>query len=221
LGKASEQAGPPLSASDPVIRQVRGLAKSGAPATKNLAKFLTSWRKTKGFQYLLRTIFGLSGSLNAFDQYGHFLRGLVPLQNCFDYTSTPQSGCSAKFPGSLDTTSKIALADDQKRPKRAKRDEPERRSEADGEKPGEEVESSASPAPGSPSAPTPPTAPAEPDTEVAPAPDVDAAPRDPDAATESQGEVGTGSGPRLRAARNILDFLIGETPQKRRGGGKR
>src|SRR5215213_4522392 len=52
LGRAAEDTGPPLSGADPVIRQIRGLATHAAPTTKDLAKFLTSLRKTKGFQYL-------------------------------------------------------------------------------------------------------------------------------------------------------------------------
>ena len=97
LGKAADEAGPAIVASDPVIRQIRSLANDGAPASKNLQKLLASLRKTNGFQYLMKTIFGLGGAVNSFDQYGHFLRALIPVQNCFDYTSIPQSGCSAQF----------------------------------------------------------------------------------------------------------------------------
>ena len=97
LGKAADEAGPAIVASDPVIRQIRSLANDGAPASKNLQKLLASLRKTNGFEYLMKTIFGLGGAVNSFDQYGHFLRALIPVQNCFDYTSIPQSGCSAKF----------------------------------------------------------------------------------------------------------------------------
>ena len=97
LGRSAERTGPALVAADPVIRQVRRVANDGAPATRDLAKLLRSLRETNGFKHLLKTIYGLGGTLNAFDEYGHFIRALIPRQNCFDYTSIPQSGCSANF----------------------------------------------------------------------------------------------------------------------------
>jgi hypothetical protein len=54
-------------------------------------------RKTGGFQGLLETIFGIGGAVNAFDQFGHFARALVPTNSCFDYTSREQAGCEATF----------------------------------------------------------------------------------------------------------------------------
>ena len=97
LGDAAEEAGPPLRASDPVIRQTRNLAQDAAPATRELATLLSTMRKTGGFQGLMETIFGLGGTLNAFDQFGHFTRAVIPTNVCFDYTSRQQSGCSARF----------------------------------------------------------------------------------------------------------------------------
>ena len=87
LGDAAEEAGPPLRASDPVIRQTRNLAQDAAPATRELATLLSTMRKTGGFQGLMETIFGLGGTLNAFDQFGHFTRAVIPTNVCFDYTS--------------------------------------------------------------------------------------------------------------------------------------
>ena len=119
LGRAAEDAGGPLVASDPVVRQIRALAKAGGPATKNLKRFLGSFDKAKGFSSLLKTIFGLGGVVNVFDSYGHFARALVPLQNCFDYTSIPQSGCNANF-GAAQAR---AVARGAERPKQKSRDE--------------------------------------------------------------------------------------------------
>ena len=222
LGNAAEATGPPLSGSDPVIRQIRGLSEDAAPATKKLAQFLTSLRKTNGFRDLFRTIFGLSGSLNGFDQYGHFLRTLIPLQNCFDYTSIPQSGCSAKFPGSINAT-KAELRELQREARRserdggrdgagAERDESTTESDQEGD-----VESSAEPT--SPAPPAVPAAPGAPEGSAPAAPGVDAAPSAPEAAPEDADPVGTEPGPRLRAARNMLDFLFG-APEAKRGGSR-
>ena len=54
-------------------------------------------RKTGGFQGLMETIFGLGGTLNAFDQFGHFTRALIPPNICFDYTLDPAVGLQRAF----------------------------------------------------------------------------------------------------------------------------
>ena len=58
---------------------------------------LSTMRETGGFQGLLETIYGLGGTINAFDSFGHFTRAVIPTNVCFDYTSVEQSGCEAKF----------------------------------------------------------------------------------------------------------------------------
>ncbi len=223
LGNAAKGTGAPLKASDPVIKQIRGLAKDAAPTTQTLGKFLANLRKTDGYQNLFRTIFGLAGVTNGFDQYGHFLRALIPLQNCFDYRSIPQSGCSAKFPGTIDTTKASLLEeDDDKRTKRDRGDDT--REESPTQAPNESDEDSDVESTVEPADPTEPVVPPAPGEPAAPEPGVDAAPSAPQTAPPSEGEVGVDSGPRLRAARNILDFLIGDPGGERRGkrgGGKR
>jgi phospholipid/cholesterol/gamma-HCH transport system substrate-binding protein len=97
LGNSAAQSGPDIAGSDPVIRQIRGLANDGLSSSKNLKKLLASLRKTGGFEGLLKLLYGLGGALNGFDQYGHFVRALVPTNNCFDYLSIPQNGCNANF----------------------------------------------------------------------------------------------------------------------------
>jgi ABC-type transporter Mla subunit MlaD len=98
LGDATETAGPDLVAADPVVRQIRRFGRSGKPATSNLARLLSSLRKTQGFSNLGQVIFNSSGAINSFDQYGHWLRALLPLNNCVDYESIPEPGCGATFP---------------------------------------------------------------------------------------------------------------------------
>ena len=41
-----------------MIRQIRSLANDGAPGEQEPQKLLASLRKTSGFQYLMKTIFG-------------------------------------------------------------------------------------------------------------------------------------------------------------------
>jgi ABC-type transporter Mla subunit MlaD len=97
LGDSAAVSGPDLAGSDSVIRQIRSLAKNGESPSKNLKKLLASLRKTGGFEGLMKLLFGLGGTVNGFDQYGHFVRALVPTNNCFDQISIPQNGCNANF----------------------------------------------------------------------------------------------------------------------------
>jgi phospholipid/cholesterol/gamma-HCH transport system substrate-binding protein len=110
LGDAAEDAGPPLAASDPVIRQTRNLAQDSAPATRQLSLFLSTLRQTGGFQGFLETLFGIGGSVNSFDQFGHFARALIPVNVCFDYTSSEQGGCDSRFGTGIPTSAQRALA---------------------------------------------------------------------------------------------------------------
>jgi phospholipid/cholesterol/gamma-HCH transport system substrate-binding protein len=205
LGRAAQDSGGPLVASDPVIRQIRALAKDGAPATQELKKFLSSFDKAKGFTTLLKTIFGISGAVNGFDTYGHFLRALVPLNNCFDYTSIPQSGCSANFAAAAAS----AQARAEHRQKGKSSEQPRARNESGGEPDGsganDGARGSAAPSTG---AATPDASGATPAIPGAPAPDAagEAAPTD---------HPGAGSRPGLGASRQLLEFLIGD--QRRPG----
>jgi phospholipid/cholesterol/gamma-HCH transport system substrate-binding protein len=187
LGDASEESAPALVASDPVIRQLRDLGTEGAPATKNTAKLLSTFRKTDGFEFLLRTIFGASGSVNAFDSYGHFLRALIPVNNCFDYTSVPQAGCDATFVGPV-----VTSAPGQK----------QKRSQRDGAQGNAEVDSG-----GGLLAPLSELAPEGSDRDAPRIPEQPSEPRGLDPQTAPNDGV-VGSGRDLRAAKQLLDFLI-------------
>jgi phospholipid/cholesterol/gamma-HCH transport system substrate-binding protein len=99
LGASGEVAGPKIRAANPVVEKIRDLAVSGATPTTELAQFLVSTRKNKGFDGLVDLIYNSAGSTNEFDQYGHFTRSLFALTNCIDYVTAPTSGCSANFNG--------------------------------------------------------------------------------------------------------------------------
>jgi phospholipid/cholesterol/gamma-HCH transport system substrate-binding protein len=107
LGATGELAGPKIRAADPIVRKTRDLARSGAEPTTNLAKFLVSTKKTKGWDGLVDLIYNTTASFNEFDQYGHFPRTRVTISNCVDYVTGPQSGCSAKFTGFGASTSTV------------------------------------------------------------------------------------------------------------------
>ena len=99
LGATGAVAGPKVRAADPVVLKLRDLATSGAAPTTELAQFLVSTRKAKGFDGLADLIYNSAASTNEFDQYGHFTRSLFALTNCIDYVTAPTSGCSANFNG--------------------------------------------------------------------------------------------------------------------------
>jgi phospholipid/cholesterol/gamma-HCH transport system substrate-binding protein len=99
LGAAGEEAGPKVRAADPVVKALRNLAQSGAVPTTELAQFLVSAKKTKGFDGIADTIYNSAAATNEFDRYGHFTRSLTALTNCLDYVPEPTSSCSANFNG--------------------------------------------------------------------------------------------------------------------------
>jgi ABC-type transporter Mla subunit MlaD len=104
LGDAAEKAGPDLRASDPVVRDLTQLAESTSPGAKSLRKLLSTFRKTKGINYLMDFVLSTSNFLNGFDDYGHYLRAQIQITNCIDYVPKPIAGCSAKW-GGLEQTS--------------------------------------------------------------------------------------------------------------------
>jgi ABC-type transporter Mla subunit MlaD len=110
LGDAADEMAAPLVASDPVIRQIRNLARDAKAPTKKLARTLATLRKTSGFRFFLETLFGAGGAVNAFDSFGHFIRALIPTNSCFDYTSRPQAGCGANFTTSTPASATAASA---------------------------------------------------------------------------------------------------------------
>ncbi len=97
LGNAGEAAGPTFHAADPVVKKARDLARSGAAPTTQLAKFLVSTKKTKGFNYLVELIYNGTGAVSEFDQYGHLVQSLVTLSNCVEYEAVATSTCNAHF----------------------------------------------------------------------------------------------------------------------------
>jgi phospholipid/cholesterol/gamma-HCH transport system substrate-binding protein len=99
LGDAAEESGPPLRAADPIVRQLGATARASAPPVTNLARLTRSLRRTEGIERLMDFIYSSSGSLNGFDQFGHFMRANFLATNCVDYAAAPLTGCGANFTG--------------------------------------------------------------------------------------------------------------------------
>jgi ABC-type transporter Mla subunit MlaD len=97
LGTAVESAGPKLIAADPVVVDIRELTDSAAPSSKNLEGILNTLSQTKGTQYLMDFIYGTSGSVNGFDEFGHYQRGALQVTACVRYEALVFSGCEANF----------------------------------------------------------------------------------------------------------------------------
>jgi hypothetical protein len=126
---------------------------------------------------------------------------LVPLQNCFDYTSIPQSGCSAKFA----QTAARALARATERPKPKSRAEDQLHDQSGGE----QHTGADGSQPGAAQPPVDAGSGGGPGTEQQ-APGATA----PDAAGEAgpTEHPGNGAGPQAGAAatRTLLEFLLGD-----------
>ena len=99
LGAAAEASVDDIVASDPVIKDVRNLARSAKPGASQLNKLLSSLSDTDGFRQLMDFIFNTSAAVNGFDQYGHYLRTFALITNCTRIISTPVLGCNANFTG--------------------------------------------------------------------------------------------------------------------------
>ena len=99
LGDAADASGAKLAAADPIIRKSRDLARTAQRPTTDLAALLTSTKRTKGFERLMDLIYNTTGSVNGFDDAGHFLRTALIATNCVDYSIGWASGCDARFEG--------------------------------------------------------------------------------------------------------------------------
>jgi phospholipid/cholesterol/gamma-HCH transport system substrate-binding protein len=101
VGETGAAFGPIFREAEPIVRKATQLSQSGVVPTAELAKLLTSLKKTNGWDGLVELIYNSTASLNGFDQYGHFGRTLVTLTNCLDYepASVGASGCVANFNG--------------------------------------------------------------------------------------------------------------------------
>jgi ABC-type transporter Mla subunit MlaD len=117
LGEASKTGTPAVVAAQPVIADVRGLAKAVLPVGKTLREVLVSFQETGGIERLMDYIFYQATAINGFDAVGHYLRAGLIVNQCATYAQAPVAGCSARFPetgasSSSAATAKIASAVD-------------------------------------------------------------------------------------------------------------
>jgi ABC-type transporter Mla subunit MlaD len=222
LGDASAASQSPLVKSDPLIKQIRKLSNSAAPATTNLSKLLRSFDTHGGYKNLLRFVYRATGTFNGFDNIGHSLRAFLLVTNCNDYeTTTLLIDCSANFrPPIVTPTTK---ADKQHRHNRAQRPPDNRQHGNDNG--GGSVETA--PAPAGPQQTSPQQGGAEPTPPLQTDPSTPTTPTTPTEPTPPSTEPGVGVAPtangraQMRDARHLLDFLIGSSQHRRHKGAKR
>jgi phospholipid/cholesterol/gamma-HCH transport system substrate-binding protein len=116
LGEAAKTGTPAVIAAQPVIADVRALAKSVLPVGVTLREVLESFQQTGGIERLMDYIFYQATAVNGFDAVGHYLRAGLIVNQCATYSLAPVAGCSAKFPAgdasSSAATAKVASAVD-------------------------------------------------------------------------------------------------------------
>ena len=95
LGDAAQTAGPKLAASDPLLTDLAATANTAQPVGINFGSLLDTFDRTQGFQNLMNFIYNTTGSLNGFDQFGHYQRSNLQLSTCVEIVATPAGGCEA------------------------------------------------------------------------------------------------------------------------------
>lgn len=95
LGDAAVTAGPKLQASDGLLTDLAQTASASVPVGNNFSALLDTFTKTQGFQYLMDFIYNTDGSINGFDQFGHYQRSNLQLSTCVEIVALPAGGCEA------------------------------------------------------------------------------------------------------------------------------
>ena len=116
--QAAAKSQAPLVSSDPLIRQVRKLAKSAAPATQKLSALLSSLDERGGFRNLLRFVYRGGRRVQRLRRHRSLPRAFLLITNCNDYVTAPQTGCIANFlpPTTTDESAKEKHAGAPRRP---------------------------------------------------------------------------------------------------------
>jgi ABC-type transporter Mla subunit MlaD len=211
LGDAAEGAGPKLVSSDPLILDLRTLARQTKPAARSLAELLGSLRETKGMERFMDLIYYTANGINGFDSLGHYLRALLLVTNCVDYRVTPLSGCDANWAeDTFEGASSSGILEGQRQGRNGDGGDGGEPGTLPGELPGGPIPVPEAPVPEAPDAPESP---------VPPPPPVIEPPTTPDAPPGEEGSEGEGETQapddqqamrnRMRAARTLLDFLMG------------
>ena len=115
LGNAADVGGPALVNSLPLVQKLGPLSSNAKPTITNLAALLSSIKKTGGIDRLMELIYNTTGSMNGYDEFGHYMRIGLTTTTCQSFYTAPDINCTAKFPplsgtSSAATTSSSAAA---------------------------------------------------------------------------------------------------------------
>jgi phospholipid/cholesterol/gamma-HCH transport system substrate-binding protein len=203
LGDAAAESEEDIVASDPVIKDVRNVARSAKPAATQLNTLLASLDKrlcvarniatgectktTTGLRSVMDFIFGTSASVNGFDDFGHYLRTFGLVTTCTEITVQVLGECDARF-GQLAEFASASAESDESQARAERSRKPHRTSDAARRAP---ERGPATPAP------------------VEPRPDSKAQPHEGATEGELRPAAQTDSGGAgLRAGRELLRFLM-------------
>ena len=105
LGKAADVGTDAVPKTIPITKQVRTLAASAKPLSRDLSALLESFRDTGGIERLMDYVFFQVAAINGYDSIGHYLRAGLIVNTCSTYQTEPVPGCTAKFNPQEDTAS--------------------------------------------------------------------------------------------------------------------
>jgi len=97
LGDTTDVSGPALVSSLPLVEKLGPLGANAKPAVTDLAALLSSLKKNGGIEQLMTLIYNSTGSLNGFDEYGHYLRARLTTTSCQSFRIKNDINCNANF----------------------------------------------------------------------------------------------------------------------------
>ncbi len=97
LGDMSDVAGPALVSSLPLVQKLGPLGANAKPTVTNLAALLRSLKSVGGIENLMTLIYNTTGSLNGYDEYGHYMRVRLTTTTCQSFYTINDLNCNAKF----------------------------------------------------------------------------------------------------------------------------
>ena len=97
LGDTADVGGPALVSSLPLVQKLGPLGANAKPAVTDLAALLNSLKKNGGIEQLMTVIYNTTGSMNGFDEYGHYVRARLTTTSCQSFRIKNDINCNANF----------------------------------------------------------------------------------------------------------------------------
>jgi phospholipid/cholesterol/gamma-HCH transport system substrate-binding protein len=110
LGSTAEKSGPALTATKPLLGQLKKLGGAALPFSTNFSSLFESLRETGGLERILDFIFLGAGSANGYDSLGHFLRTEGVGTLCLTYAIQVEGKCNGRLFNSGSSSSATAAS---------------------------------------------------------------------------------------------------------------